>query len=94
MNRPRIRGRIVELFGSQQNFARHLGQTEQTVSKKLRGKATFSQEDIIRWCEALQIPAGEVGEIFFAPELSKLKERRQRYDSSDYPLKRRAGHCC
>lgn len=71
MNRPRIRGRIVELFGSQQNFARHLGQTEQTVSKKLRGKATLSQEDIIRWCEALRIPAGEVGEIFFAPELSK-----------------------
>jgi hypothetical protein len=71
MNRRRIKGKIVELFGSQQNFAQHIGQTEQTISKKLRGKAAFSQEDIIRWCEALQIPASEVGEIFFASELSK-----------------------
>lgn len=77
MNRQRIKGRIVELFGSQQNFAQHIGQTEQTISKKLRGKAAFSQEDIIRWCEALQIPASEVGEIFFASELSKVKEERR-----------------
>lgn len=66
MNRLKMRGRIVELFGTQQRFAQHLGQTEQTVSKKLHGKSDFSQEDIVRWCDALKIPTDEVGKLFFA----------------------------
>lgn len=66
-----LRGRIIQKYGSQSAFAKHLGKTEQTVTAKLNGRSQFTQDDILEWCNALGIAAGEVGEYFFAGKLSK-----------------------
>lgn len=66
----KLRGRIVERFGSQSSFADAMGITEQTVTNKLNGKREFSQGDIIEWCNALEISAELVGDYFFAHKLS------------------------
>lgn len=68
-----LKGRIVQKFGTQQRFAKHLGKTEQTITAKLNGRAQFSQNDIIEWSNALGIEAAEVGEYFFAEKLSKIE---------------------
>ena len=62
----KLRGRIIEMFGTQGKFASFMNVSEATVSKKLKGKVQFDQEDIITWCEALDIPIAESGEYFFA----------------------------
>lgn len=66
-----LRGRIIQKFGTQGNFAKHLGKTEQTVTAKLSGRSQFSQNDIIDWSNALDLDADDVGKYFFAQTLSK-----------------------
>lgn len=67
----KLRGRITAKFGTNEAFAEALGVSPQTVSAKLNGRSAFSQDDIIEWCKLLDIEASEVGEYFFAPQLSK-----------------------
>ena len=67
----KLRGRIVEVFGSQRAFAIALDQSEQTITKKLNDPEGFTQSDIVRWCELLGIPLTEVFDYFFAHLLSK-----------------------
>lgn len=66
-----LKGRIVQKFGTQGSFAEHIGKTEQTITAKINGRSQFSQEDIIEWCNALDIESEEIGEYFFTNKLSK-----------------------
>lgn len=61
----KLKARIVELFGTQQNFAKALGTNDAYVSKKLKNQSQFKQADIIKWCELLKIEPYEVGIYFF-----------------------------
>lgn len=62
----KLRGRIVEKFGTQERFAAALGMTKQGLSLKMTGKTEFSQRDIGRWCEILEITQEQIAEYFFA----------------------------
>lgn len=61
----KLRGRIVEKFGTVSNFAEHIGISIVSVSNKLRGVTQFSQNDIVLWCETLEIPLSDSGTYFF-----------------------------
>ena len=61
----KLKGRIVERYGTQANFACKLGISKNSMSKKLTGKTEFSQSDTIRWAELLGIEKGEYEEYFF-----------------------------
>ncbi len=61
----RLRGRIVEMYGSQEEFAKVIGISSNSMSKKMNGKTGFSQKDIIKWSELLDISKSEYGEYFF-----------------------------
>lgn len=69
MNRNKLKGRIVEKYGTQHAFAAQIGRSEQTVTAKLAGRSAFTQADIVKWCNALEIGKDEVGGYFFATEL-------------------------
>lgn len=62
----KLRGRIIEKYGSQRAFARELGMSYVAVSNKMTGKVGFSQDDIIEWMNLLDIKTKDVGEYFFA----------------------------
>lgn len=62
----KLRGRIVEKFGSQDAFREQVGISKTAMSKKMTGKTGFSQKDIIKWCELLSIDLKQVGEYFYA----------------------------
>ena len=70
-SKQELRGKIVAKFGSQRNFARHIGKTEQTVTAKLNGRMGFSQDDILEWSNALGIKASSIGRYFFDNKVSK-----------------------
>lgn len=61
-----LKGRITAKFGTRKAFADALGVSENTVSRKLNGHSAFSQEDIEKWAELLDIPVKEYGKYFFA----------------------------
>ncbi len=61
----KLKGRIIELYGTQRNFAKKLGISQNSLSKKLTCKMEFSQKDIIKWSNLLGINKDEYGEYFF-----------------------------
>lgn len=62
----KLRGRIVEKYGSQEKFSEYIGISRVSISKKLNGITGFSQVDIEKWASALDIKANEYSSYFFA----------------------------
>lgn len=61
----KLRGRIVEKYGSISAFTERLNISLTQVSKKLNGVSGFSQEDIVEWANLLEIDLADVGVYFF-----------------------------
>lgn len=61
----KLRGKIREVFGLQDEFARAMGMSPPTLSKKLNNWVDWSRVEIDRACELLHIPAEEVHSYFF-----------------------------
>lgn len=62
----KLKGRIIECYGTQASLAKKLGISKNSMSKKLTCKTEFSQSDIEKWSELLGIEKGEYEEYFFA----------------------------
>ena len=62
----KLKGRIVEKYGSQEKFAKQIGMSKVSVSKKLNGITGFSQSDIEVWAHKLEITRDKYSEYFFA----------------------------
>lgn len=65
----KLRGRIIEKYGSQGNFADAFGISENSLSLKMNNKSRFTSDDIIKMTEMLDISKDEVGEYFFTIEV-------------------------
>lgn len=72
-NYNKLEGRIVEKFGSRRAFAEAYGVSENTMSRKLNGKTSFSTSDIIKMSsvDLLDIPAEQYHEYFFCQASSR-----------------------
>ncbi len=66
----KLRGRIIEIYGSQSKFSKVIGQSEQIITAKLSGKSPFTQGNIILWSQALDIDQNDIGSYFFTQKLS------------------------
>lgn len=65
MRYAKLRGRIVERFGTISKFSEAAGISRVSVSLKLSGKVPFSKEQIEKWSELLGISMKEYGVFFF-----------------------------
>lgn len=61
----KLRGRIIEKYGSCGAFAKVFPMSERTLSLKLTCKRSWSQKQIMRACELLDIEQQEMPEYFF-----------------------------
>lgn len=68
-NYSKLRGRIIEKCGSVDSFAKQVGLSTVSMSKKLNNKAGISREDIICWSEVLDISKEDYGAYFFTKEV-------------------------
>lgn len=66
MEYSKLRGRIVEKYGTMTAFAEKLNIKVQTVSRKLNSDIGFTKDDILVWSELLDIPKEEIGIYFFS----------------------------
>ena len=62
----KLRGRIIEKYGSQEQFAKALGISSTAMSLKMTGKNGFSQRDIVKWSNLLDIDLHDVGDYYYA----------------------------
>lgn len=65
MNYAKLRGRIVEKFGSQSAFAAAMGWREALLSAKLNNKSEWAFSEVMCACKLLEIPACEAHLYFF-----------------------------
>ena len=64
-NLNKLKGRIIEKFGTQRNFAKAMGMSERTLSLKLDNQVDWKQSEIGKACELLEIPKEEIADYFF-----------------------------
>ena len=61
-----LRGKITEKFGTSLNFAEALGVDKNTVSNKLNENTQFSRNEIVVWCQMLDIKKEDIHKYFFS----------------------------
>ena len=68
-NFNKLRGRIIEKYGTQSAFAQAFGVSENTFSCKMNNKVRFNSKDIIKITNMLDIPENEINDYFFVQKV-------------------------
>lgn len=72
-NYNKLKGKIKEVFNTQDNFAKALGVGRVTVSQRLNNHSEFTQTEIYNACKLLNISLDEINEYFFKYKVKKTK---------------------
>lgn len=65
----KLRGRIIECFGTSGTFAKAFPMSERTLSLKMNSKRSWSQKQIARACELLHISQQDMPDYFFTQKV-------------------------
>ncbi len=65
----KLRGRIVEKYGTASAFADAVGMHKSQMSAKLNNVIDVTKSDIILWSKLLDIELSEYGTYFFTPKV-------------------------
>ena len=76
-NFNKLRGRIRELYGSQDNFAKALKISARSLSLKLNNYVSFTSEEIYKSLKLLNISDEEVMEYFFNKKVQKFEQEQE-----------------
>lgn len=68
----KLRGRIVELFGNQGEFAKAMDWSERTLSLKMNGKVAWKQTDIVKAVGLLKLSDNDIKPYFFTLKVQKF----------------------
>lgn len=71
-NYNKLKGRIVEVFGSQIEFAKAMDWSGRTLSLKLNGKVSWKQSDIMKAISLLHLTEDDIQDYFFAIEVQSI----------------------
>lgn len=69
-NYSKLRGRIVEKYGSQRKLAEALGITFEALNMKLNGRSPFRQAEMVTISRLLEFPTSDIAKYFFCLESS------------------------
>lgn len=67
----KLRGRIVEKFGSCEAFAEAVGLPKSAISTRLNNRVMIDSEEMVRWSQPdlLDIPLEEIYVYFLTPKV-------------------------
>lgn len=71
-NYSKLKGRIVEIFGNQGNFAKAMGYSERSLSLRMNGKVPWKQPDILKAISLLRLTENDIQDYFFNLEVQKF----------------------
>lgn len=66
-------GKIVEKYKTRGKFAEAMDISERSLSLKLNGKVPFTQQEILKACELLEIDNSDIGIYFFTAIVQKIE---------------------
>lgn len=66
MSYAKLRGKIKEVYGTQDAFAKAMGMSTVSLSQRLRGKLEWKTSEIAKACELLSVPLEDNATYFFA----------------------------
>lgn len=67
----KLRGKIREVFNTQEQYANFMGLSETSITNKLNNNSYFTQAEIIKSIELLKIDVNEIGAYFFTLKVEK-----------------------
>ncbi len=73
-NYNKLRGKIKEMCGTQKKFAKLLGISRTSLSQRLNNTLNFSNTEILRACEILNININDIPSYFFNSEVQKHEQ--------------------
>lgn len=65
----KLRARIMEYYGTQENFADAMDMGRITLNTKLNGKSDWTASEIVKACKLLDIPMVDAWLYFFTEEV-------------------------
>lgn len=68
----KLKGRIVEKYGTQASFAKEMNMSERTLSLKLTGIRTWKQTEICQAITLLDLKIEDIKEYFFTLKVQKI----------------------
>lgn len=71
-NYNKLRGRIIEKYGSQSVFAKDFGCSERTLSLKMTGKRPWKQAEILKAIKLLGLSEDDIQDYFFTLEVQNI----------------------
>ncbi len=75
INYDKLKGKVKEVMGTQGRLAEQMQLDETTISNKLNNNTYFTQKEIIKICNLLNIEHKEIPEYFFK---EKVRENEQK----------------
>ena len=69
----KLKGKIVECFDTQSDFARAMNWSERTLSLKLNGRVPWKQVDIVEAVSLLHLDDADIPDYFFKPKVQKIE---------------------
>lgn len=61
----RLKGRIVEVYGTNAAFSKDMGWSERTMSLKMNGKVDWKQDEICKALVLLKLNMSDIQSYFF-----------------------------
>lgn len=71
-NYSKLRGRIIEKYGSQSDFAKAFGCSDRTLSLKMNGKRPWKQTEILSAIKLLELSEEDIQDYFFTLEVQSI----------------------
>lgn len=70
----KLKGKIKEVFGTQEAFATALGIGRTSLYSKLNNNTEFTQTEMLKSMELLHLEKSEVDSYFFTPKVQKSEQ--------------------
>lgn len=68
----KLKGRIIEKYGSQTNFSKAMNWSERTLSLKMSGKVDWKQPEILRAIKLLGLKKSDILDYFFRLKVQNI----------------------
>ena len=78
----KLRGRIIEIFGTQSKFATAMRWSERTLSLKMNGNRLWKQTDICKAIELLKLSQKDIPIYFFTLKVQGIEQNEIPEDDS------------
>lgn len=76
-NYSKLKGRIIEIFGTQSNFAKAMNWSERTLSLKMSSKVLWKQTDILKALSLLKLSECDIHDYFFIIKVQNIEHKKE-----------------